>query len=125
MFERIKRLPIVAKWLRKRYPYNSTCKICGLPWPSCESHTIMVRECTNSQSGKGFFPVCEWCWNHKSYAENRSAVIATYRMWQRDCDGSYELPYTLREMLVAFHKDWVKTHKDWKDDKAIYGSSAD
>ena len=110
MIERIKRLPFFVKREQKKHPHNSTCKICGLPWPSCESHTIMVRECTPSQSGKGFFPVCQWCWEHKNYAENRLAVIKTYRMWKEQCDGSYELPYTKEEMLEAFDRDWKQTH---------------
>lgn len=115
MFERIKRLPFFVKREQKKHPHNSTCKICGLPWPSCKSHTIPVVRAEDSDIGvgRGFFPVCEWCWNHKGYAHNRHAVIATYRMWKNECDGSYELPYTLREMLCAFHRNWKETH-DWQ-----------
>ena len=114
MIERIKRLPFVVKYLQKKHWKNSTCKICGLPWSSCRSHTIEVRECTDFQSGKGFFPVCEWCWNHADYERNLQAVKDTYAMWERECKGRYDLPYTLEEMLEAFGKDWNQTHSEYE-----------
>ena len=112
MIERIKRLPFIVKFLQKKHYYNSTCKVCGLPWSSCELHSISVVSIDESPDGigKGFFPVCQWCWEHRNYAENRLAVIKTYRMWKEQCDGSYELPYTKEEMLEAFDRDWKQTH---------------
>ena len=60
MNEKIKRWPIVARFLRERDPFYSTCGICGLPWSACNEHSIQVDFLN------GFFPVCEWCWTHKS-----------------------------------------------------------
>lgn len=102
MFERIKRWPIVAWFLRIKYPYNSTCGICKLPWETCEYHAIQMDDY------KGFFVTCEWCWEHKSKEENKEAVIALYRSWSR-YTGS---PYTLGQMLDAFDQEWELTHKD-------------
>lgn len=102
MIEKIKRWPIVAWFLRLRYPWNSTCLICGLPWSACEDHSIPI------DMGCGFFPVCEWCWKHKSKKENERAVIALFHEWNRTQYGS---PYTLGQMLDAFDKDWEETHK--------------
>lgn len=100
MREKIKRWPIVAWFLRLRYPWNSTCLICGLPWSACEDHSIPIDR------GHGFFPVCEWCWRHKSYRQNREAVIKLHRNWAV-MGGS---PYSLVEMIDAFDKEWKKTH---------------
>lgn len=100
MREKIKRWPIVAWFLRLRYPWNSTCLICGLPWSACKDHSIPI------DMGRGFFPVCEWCWQHKSYRQNREAVIKLYRNWVV-MGGS---PYTLGQMLNAFDEEWKKTH---------------
>lgn len=50
MREKIKRWPIVAWFLRLRYPWNSTCLICGLPWSACEDHSIPIDK------GVGSFP---------------------------------------------------------------------
>ena len=108
MIEKIKRWPIVAWFLRLIHPCYSTCRICGLPWCACESHSISVVECTDFRAGSGFFPVCDWCWTHRSKEENRSAVIGLYYEWAHDEHGS---PYTLKEMLDAFERDWEETHK--------------
>ena len=111
IIDRLKRLPFVVKSLQAKHPSNSTCKICGLPWASCISHDIILSHPHNGVAGKGFFPVCKWCWEHKSYQENQQAVIDTYWMWRNQCDGSYELPHTLSDMLHAFETDWILTHK--------------
>ena len=109
MLERLKRLPFVVKFLQIRHPSNSTCGICGLPWASCKSHDITIKQ------GYGFFPVCEWCWNNKSYIDNRQTIIDLFKKWRNECDGSYELPYTLSEMLYAFEIDWILTHNNIGD----------
>ncbi len=101
MIEKIKRWPIVAWFLRLVYPWNSTCLICGLPWSACEDHSIPI------DNAAGFFPVCEWCWQHRSKQENRKAVIALHIKWSSERYGS---PYTREEMLDAFERDWEKTH---------------
>lgn len=103
MIERIKRWPIVACFLRLRYPYNSTCGICKLPWSACDSHNIPMDDY------RSFFPVCEWCWEHKSKKENERAVIALFHEWNRGESGS---PYTLGQMLDAFDVEWELTHKE-------------
>jgi hypothetical protein len=109
MLERLKRLPFVVKLIQVRHPSNSTCKICGLPWASCYSHTIIVKHCKDGVAGSGFFPVCEWCWNHKSKRENERAVIELFHTWHRTEYGS---PYTLEQMIDAFKSDWELTHKE-------------
>lgn len=101
MIEKIKRWPIVAWFLRLRYPWNGTCLICGLPWSACKDHSIPI------DNAAGFFPVCEWCWQHRSKQENRKAVIALHIKWGSERYGS---PYTRKEMLDAFERDWEKTH---------------
>ena len=103
MFERIKRWPIVAWFLRKKYPYNSTCGICKLPWSVCEIHSIPIGE------RNGFFPTCQWCWEHKSKSANKGEVIRLWTRWWLTKEGS---PYTLQEMLDAFEKDWKLTHEE-------------
>lgn len=103
MKERLKRLPFVVKFLQVRHLSNSTCGICGLPWASCQSHDITVGpDC-------GFFPVCQWCWEHKSKRENKRAVIELFHKWHRTKYGS---PYTLDQMIDAFNSDWKLTHKE-------------
>lgn len=103
MKERLKRLPFVVKFLQIIHPSNSTCRICGLPWASCKSHSITVDQ------GYGFFPVCEWCWNHKSKRENERAVIELFHKWHRTEYGS---PFALEQMIDAFKSDWELTHKE-------------
>lgn len=112
MIERIKRLPIVARWLRKRHPHNSSCHICGLPWSSCRSHVIPVVRVEESDIGvgRGFFCVCEYCWNHAEKRQVEEGVEHLYHRWCQDTLGNP--PYGLTDMYIAFDKEWVKTHKD-------------
>ena len=100
MIERIKRLPIVARHIRKKHPYYGTCGMCNLPWSACEKHLIPLDNCHS------FFPVCEWCWMHKSKLKNGVEVIRLWMKWERE--GA---PYSIGEMLVAFDKEWELTHK--------------
>lgn len=100
--EKIKRWPIVSWFLRMMYPYNSTCGICKLPWETCEIHSIPIGKIC------GFFPTCQWCWEHKSKEENKREVM---KLWQRWTLEEHSSPYTLQEMLDAFERDWEETHK--------------
>lgn len=102
MIEKIKRWPIVAWFLRTLYPYNSTCLICGLPWASCKEHCIPLDD------NSGFFPVCQYCWEHCSETENRDAVLRLYKKWTLT---GCRLMFSEQELLAAFEKDWEETHK--------------
>lgn len=69
----------------------------------------MVTRASNEESGRGFFPVCQWCWEHKSKRENERAVIELFHTWHKTEFGS---PYTLDQMIDAFKSDWGLTHKE-------------
>jgi hypothetical protein len=58
----------------------------------------------------GFFPVCEYCWTHKSYEQNKSAVTELIKMWEEHGDMSYNPSVCIN----AFENDWNKTHNNEK-----------
>ena len=114
MKERLKRLPFVAKIYRSLHPTYSTCGCCGLPWAVVKSHTIAMQECNEKHSGHGFFPVCEWCWQHKTQEEIDNAIIKLHRLWEIDCRAlNIEVPYKLEDMLAQAYKQ----RKEMKDEK--------
>jgi hypothetical protein len=98
MSQRIVRLPIIADIIRIISPTYSYCHLCGLPFNRTEWHDIPVHY------GDGYFSVCEYCWNHKSYLDNRRAVVDLHEMW------GINAPYSLHTMLEAFEKEWNITH---------------
>ena len=99
MKERLKRLPFVAAIYRALHPSNSTCGCCGLPWAVVKNHTIHMEE-NDRGGGSGFFPVCEYCWQHKPQKEINKAIERLYRWWEYDCGrAGVEVPYKLDDML--------------------------
>lgn len=99
--ETLKRTPPVS-WLLKLTGLGySTCGICGLPWKHCEHHNIMLLDQYSS-----FFPVCEYCWTHKSKEENLNAVKELYYEWKKM--GYNE--YTREQLINAFEAEWKRTH---------------
>ena len=99
MKERLKRLPFVAAIYRALHPSNSTCGCCGLPWAVVKSHTIEMEE-NDHGGGSGFFPVCEYCWQHKPQKEINKAIVRLYHWWEYDCErAGVEVPYKLDDML--------------------------
>lgn len=86
----------------------STCGCCGMPWNFVRKHggehNIRINEY------EGFFPVCEYCWTHKSYEQNKSAVTELIERW-RELGGRC---YNPNECINAFKNDWNKTHNNKK-----------
>ena len=111
MIERLKRLSFVASAYRAMHPYNTTCGCCGLPWAVVRIHFIDMVECTDEHSGSGFFPVCEYCWQHKSQEDIDKAVIKVHTMWVDDrYHGMIQnVPYELEDMLRETRKQRWKS----------------
>lgn len=82
----------------------STCGCCGMPWNFVskhgEKHIIMISKY------EGFFPVCEYCWTHKSYEQNKSAVIELVKKWNREG----VIHYNQNLYTNAFEEDWKQKH---------------
>lgn len=115
LLERIKRKPFVAGVYRMMHPSYSTCGCCGLPWAVAKPHHIDMVECTDEHCGRGFFPVCEWCWQNKSWEEISNAVIDLHKFWFFDgLEHGYEPPYTLKEMLDKTGQDYEKRKGEQK-----------
>lgn len=109
IIEKIKRLPFVTPIFRMLHPTNSTCGCCGLPWASVKHHTIMMAK------DRGFFPVCEYCWQTKSKEEIDKAITDLYIWWEHDSIRyDFEVPYTLDEMLYKAHEE-LKNRKNGKN----------
>ena len=87
------------------HPFYGTCLHCGLPWPSCNpSHTVDMVECTDEHCGEGFFPVCEYCWQHAGLPAILTAVRRLHNMWlQQDCH-----PYEVDDMIEATKREYFK-----------------
>lgn len=85
-----------------------TCGCCGMPWNFVKKHggehTIMINKY------EGFFPVCEYCWIHKSYEQNESAVTELIKKWN-NCEVRHYNPNLYSK---AFEEDWNKTHNNKK-----------
>lgn len=85
-----------------------TCGCCGMPWNFASKHggehTIMINKYN------GFFPVCEYCWTHKSYEQNKNAVIELIKMREEHGD----MYYNPSVCINAFENDWNKTHNNEK-----------
>ena len=65
-------------------------------------------ECTDEHCGSGFFPVCEYCWEHESQVNIDKAIIELHEIWTRDCRRhNTEVPYKLEDMLEAAHKQRI------------------
>ena len=90
----------------------STCGCCGMPWNFVNKHggehTIVVDEC------EGFFPVCEYCWTHKSYEQNKSAVTELIERWRKENGGRWYNDYKPNVYINSFENDWNKTHNNEK-----------
>lgn len=99
--ERLKRLGPVVKYYQKKYPDNSTCYHCGLPWAVAKLHGICVRECTKEHCGSGFFTCCEYCWQRMKDLEKIDSVISLFNEWEHRGVS----PYTQEEMLDALARD--------------------
>ena len=99
--ERLKRLGPVVKYYQKKYPSNSTCYRCGLPWAVVEAHDVSVIECTDEHHGEGFFTCCEYCWQRMSDLEKFESAVSLFYEWE----GSGGSPYTQEEMLDALARD--------------------
>lgn len=88
-----------------------TCGCCGMPWNFVRKHggehIIKVSEY------EGFFPVCEYCWTHKSYTQNKSAVIELIKRWKEQ--GA--IHYNSNVYRDAFENDWNQTHNNEKNNK--------
>lgn len=96
--ERIKRTPLMRRYYLHKYPYDSTCYHCGLPWSAVNNdfHLIGFQE-----SPIGFFTCCEHCWERMSDLEKIDSVIALHKKWEEQgCD--YE---TEEHMLDALAQD--------------------
>ena len=104
--ERLKRLGPVVRYYQKKYPSNSTCYRCGLPWSVLEIHNIAVIKCTEEHCGKGFFTCCEYCWQRMTDLEKIDSVIDLFYKWEH----SYGSPYTEEEMLDALAQDLQEKH---------------
>ena len=85
-----------------------TCGCCGMPWNFVRKHggehIIMISKY------EGFFPVCEYCWTHKSYEQNKSAVTELIKKWE-ECGARHYNPNLYSN---AFEDDWNKTHNNEK-----------
>lgn len=104
-WQKIKRWPLITFVFRLIHPHESTCGICGLPWSSCNpSHTVDMIECTPEHSGEGFFPVCEYCWQHNSFNKIKDTIIKLYACWE----WSYGSPYSLDDMIEKAENDYMK-----------------
>ena len=103
IWQKIKRWPVLIPIFRILHPHESTCGICGLPWSSCRpSHTIDMVECTDKQVGKGFFPICEHCWQHESLDAILTAVYDLHEFWLNEgCQ-----PYKLEDMIKKTIRDY-------------------
>lgn len=100
MKEKLKRIPIVVRLLQLLHPAYSRCTICGLPWSNCESHTIQVTR------GKGFFHVCQYCWERNDIHTLKQACIPVYNMWLEQYKKFNVKPdITLQQMYDAVEKD--------------------
>lgn len=109
MFERFKRLPFMVKRAQKRHPDNPTCYICGLPWAEVEHHVVPMGADVRGNR-RGFFCVCEYCWNR---AEKRLVENGFEKLYHSWCEMTHgHPPYELADMYIAFDKEWDKTHKD-------------
>jgi len=105
IIERLKRLPFVAAQYRRLHPSNSTCGCCGLPWAVVTPHSIQMRDPRPGVSGSGFFPVCEYCWQHRPQVEIDNAIVELHRWWERDSIlYDIQVPYSLEAMLDAANK---------------------
>lgn len=110
-FERIKRKPFMARLYRVLYPTYSTCVCCGLPWAVVKAHIIDMTECADEHCGRAFFPVCEWCWQNKSWLEISNAVVDLHKFWFLDgLEHDYEPPYTLADMLSKAQQEYKQSH---------------
>lgn len=103
--ERIKRLGPIVRYYQRKYPSESTCYHCGLPWGAvrvsnndCGIHFIGVND------DAGFFPCCEYCWTRMDDLQKIDAVMDLFKEWE-SCGGS---PYTQEEMLDALAQDLKK-----------------
>lgn len=95
----------MAKIFRKLHPSDGTCGICGLPWSSCMPfHNIEMVKCTDDHHGEGFFPVCEYCWQHESLDAILTAVRRLHKEWVRLGHTTYELV----DMIDATFRDYKK-----------------
>ncbi len=104
MLERLKRLPLVVKYYRRKYPDESVCMCCGLPWSAVKTHFINVPG-----SNYGFFMDCEYCWGRLSAKEKHQQAKELYRHWAED-SGAEQLNLTLGQMLDAIAIEGLEEH---------------
>lgn len=97
--EKIKRVPLISFFYRIFHIGYGTCGVCGLPWSNCSTHTIKMTE------HEGFFPVCEYCWEHTSIKQIKQACTKLYYIWK----SQGIIPYTIDEMHQAV--DRLKAQK--------------
>ena len=97
--EKIKRVPLISFFYRIFHIGYGTCGVCGLPWSNCRSHTVEMTE------HDGFFPVCEYCWEHADIRQIKQACTKLYYTWI----SQGVIPYTIDEMHQAV--DRLKAQK--------------
>ena len=97
-------------FLQRLVSIEGPCGCCGMPWNFVRKHggehTIMIGEY------EGFFPVCEYCWTHKSYEQNKSAVTELIERWREENRGKWY--YNPNTYINAFENDWNQTHNNKK-----------
>ena len=100
ILEELKRLPFVTPIYRALHPTNSTCGCCGLPWASVKHHIVKMAP------DRGFFPVCEYCWQTKKKDKIIKAVMDLYYWWELDSiRDNFEVPYKLSDMMAKTYKE--------------------
>lgn len=88
---------MMAALYRLRYPGETTCYNCGLPWSAVKNsiHDINVGE------RDGFFTCCEYCWSRMGILNKIDSVRELYKKY-----GSVPgWPYSYDEMLEALERD--------------------
>lgn len=105
IWQKIKRWPIIVPIFQAIHLSYGVCLNCGLPWSSCgKSHTVEMKGCTDGHCGEGFFPVCEYCWQHAGYDAILTAVRRLYNMWLQQGHR----PYELDDMIEATTRDYYE-----------------
>lgn len=93
--EIIKRSPDnLDKWQAK-YPTESTCARCALPWSACTAKVIDVND------DVAVYAICTFCWDHSDLDERLTFHKALYyHHKQIGEDGEYTLIELMRVVSV-------------------------
>ena len=108
---RIKRLRFLKRYYLKKYPDESKCMTCGLPWSAVgKIHFVDVPG-----TSWGFFTDCEYCWNRIGAQQRFKHAVDLYRQW------GHHSNITLGQMLDSIAIDGlesIKTAQDLKEKEA-------